>query len=349
MTGFEILDLVIGMIFIYFLLSLLCVSILEAYARFLRLRSNNLKKWLTDTFNDKKSNTALGERIWCNVMVDGLTQDRRGASYLSRNTFVHALLDEIHYGNESVAKEDQEYAEVTEPYDFYTLKSSILQSKLLSTSMKRMLLQFHHESFSNIDSFKLKIATWFDEAMERNSGTYKSRAQNYALVISFVITILLNVDSLKLFSYFYVNKDVATKLANAAQHVVQDTALIQRIAILKNDSTRNAALNEPLLNSISHDVKILLEQQETLTELNVPIGWNLTAAELAKIKKEAGSWFLLKLLGWVVTAIAVSLGAPFWFDTLNKLVNIRSAGKKPQDIPVNEVKSTPSASEKALA
>jgi hypothetical protein len=38
---------------------------------------------------------------------------------------------------------------------------------------------------------------------------------------------------------------------------------------------------------------------------------------------------LSKLAGWIITAAAVSQGAPFWFDLLQKLVNMRLAGKKP--------------------
>jgi hypothetical protein len=33
------------------------------------------------------------------------------------------------------------------------------------------------------------------------------------------------------------------------------------------------------------------------------------------------------LLGWLITAFAVSLGAPFWFDLLNKIMVIRSTVK----------------------
>lgn len=32
--------------------------------------------------------------------------------------------------------------------------------------------------------------------------------------------------------------------------------------------------------------------------------------------------------GWLITALAISLGAPFWFDMLNKLISLRSSGKK---------------------
>jgi hypothetical protein len=32
----------------------------------------------------------------------------------------------------------------------------------------------------------------------------------------------------------------------------------------------------------------------------------------------------------LLTALAVTQGAPFWFDLLGKIVNIRSAGVKPK-------------------
>lgn len=38
-----------------------------------------------------------------------------------------------------------------------------------------------------------------------------------------------------------------------------------------------------------------------------------------------------RLLGFILTAFALSLGAPFWFGVLNKLVSIRGAGVKPEE------------------
>jgi hypothetical protein len=45
-----------------------------------------------------------------------------------------------------------------------------------------------------------------------------------------------------------------------------------------------------------------------------------------------GMWPML--LGWLITASAMSLGAPFWFDTLKRFVSIRSAGKAPEEAPL---------------
>jgi hypothetical protein len=38
----------------------------------------------------------------------------------------------------------------------------------------------------------------------------------------------------------------------------------------------------------------------------------------------------MKAAGLAITVLAVSLGAPFWFDLLNKLANLRASGPKPQ-------------------
>jgi hypothetical protein len=40
---------------------------------------------------------------------------------------------------------------------------------------------------------------------------------------------------------------------------------------------------------------------------------------------------MFKLVGIFVTACAVALGAPFWFELVNKLLDIRSSGRRPDD------------------
>lgn len=37
------------------------------------------------------------------------------------------------------------------------------------------------------------------------------------------------------------------------------------------------------------------------------------------------------IIGFILTALAITLGAPFWFDLLNKFVNIRAGGNKPAE------------------
>ena len=53
-----------------------------------------------------------------------------------------------------------------------------------------------------------------------------------------------------------------------------------------------------------------------------PIGWPRAAPERPL------DWALM-FAGWILTAFAGLMGAPFWFDSLQRLVNVRNAGPKP--------------------
>ena len=44
----------------------------------------------------------------------------------------------------------------------------------------------------------------------------------------------------------------------------------------------------------------------------------------------------LNTFGLLITAVALTLGAPFWFDLLKKVANVRSAGKAPSERPVEK-------------
>ena len=44
-----------------------------------------------------------------------------------------------------------------------------------------------------------------------------------------------------------------------------------------------------------------------------------------------------KIMGWLITTLALYLGAPFWFEMINKFINLRGTGKKPEEF-VNSLK-----------
>jgi hypothetical protein len=106
--------------------------------------------------------------------------------------------------------------------------------------------------------------------------------------------------------------------------------------------------------------------QTRLDSLGLPIGWRLCGTGTAPVANQSGAgksqgatartpnaspenlatpliwcdadwnWvgLLPMILGWAMTAAAVSFGAPFWFDSLKRIVSIRSAGKAPEERPL---------------
>jgi hypothetical protein len=67
----------------------------------------------------------------------------------------------------------------------------------------------------------------------------------------------------------------------------------------------------------------------------LPIGWpdqDMKNRLRSAHGCSAAFLYLMKILGLLMSALAVSLGAPFWFDTLSKFMNVRGAGAKPDPV-----------------
>jgi len=100
------------------------------------------------------------------------------------------------------------------------------------------------------------------------------------------------------------------------------------------------------------NIQAAYERIDELESLGLPIGWkqdspplswfNRSIAEDSSKTDRISRYFmghrrlslgniLFYILGICITAIMVSMGAPFWFELLLKAVNLRSAGKKPVD------------------
>lgn len=63
--------------------------------------------------------------------------------------------------------------------------------------------------------------------------------------------------------------------------------------------------------------------QQALANLAIlPVGWT-----------SAPAFSPVTVMGWFLTALSALFGAPFWFDLLQRLVNLRGAGAKPSDKP----------------
>jgi hypothetical protein len=65
---------------------------------------------------------------------------------------------------------------------------------------------------------------------------------------------------------------------------------------------------------------------DRLASLSVPLGWSADDKDPRAVPHDALGW-TLKVLGLLLTALGVSLGAPFWFDVLNKLSVVRATVK----------------------
>jgi hypothetical protein len=317
MLGSDILDVAIGMTFVYFLLSLLSVTIAELIARIFALRSGTL----VDAIRNLLADDGLNKDFWDHPVIKKLAQGKGGGigqgnhkpSYIPANQFALVLLDIIR-------------AKVNSDRDQFRSSDEVrdaVKAPEINEDLRKLLLTLLGVNV-NIESVHLDLARWFDDYMDRVSGWYKRKSQTINLVLGLALALMLNVDSLAIFNSLSTDPalraaavEVATKYVNDQSPPIQTT---QPVTVTQTVPD----LNEPIGK--------ILELERTLAQLNLPLSW---APADEKIPVDLTGWFY-KIAGLLITALLVSLGAPFWFDLLTRFVSLRSSGKAPPKTPEAE-------------
>lgn len=282
MFGSTILDVAIGIVFIYLLVSLVISAVNELIAALLKSRANNLSKGIQVLLQDPSQN-GWAARLYEHPLIASLSTPNSKPSYIPSRTFALALLDLIAPattdGTRTVAD----------------LKTGLAN---LPGPLQRTLTTLLEEAQHDVERLKKQIEIWFNNGMDRASGWYKRKTQWIQFFLGLTLVILLNIDSVHIGrALFAVNSPMRASLVESAKSFV----------------AQPGGINRPMKDVV-----------EAISAASLPIGWS----EFPK----PNQWPTL-VLGWLITAFAVSLGAPFWFDLLNKFVNVRASGKAPEEEP----------------
>jgi hypothetical protein len=150
------------------------------------------------------------------------------------------------------------------------------------------------------------IERWFDESMDRVGGWYKRWSQLVVGAIALIIVVVLNADTLTLVNALQTDPKLREQVVQAAvDQANQDKGL----------------------------AKDLPEARDQVTQLGLPLrGWILPESELSDPREipDSPRGVFYKVVGLLLTTAGVSLGAPFWFDTLKRLVAMRGSGPAPK-------------------
>lgn len=172
-----------------------------------------------------------------------------------------------------------------------------------------------------------EVALWFDNAMDRTSGVYRRNAKGVAIILGFLIAIGTNTDTLNMINRLRTAPVLRETYGQAAQQLIN--ANPETIVCLEGAQDRATRQNCINSGGVRRTVANL---QDTLDASNsLPLGWSAeNLREQWQPEKDGVFLSGLKLLiGWLVSAIAISMGAPFWFNLINRVVNVRNAGNPP--------------------
>lgn len=268
MFGSTMIEVGIGLTFIYFMISVICTNINDFVSRLLNLRTKELQSGLRTLLGDPD----LMNKVWNHPLVKGIaSQQGQGPTHIPSNTFALALFDAIVPGDNG-------------PSGLDSIRGVAI--KLPESSARYVVLNVIDTANRNMLTAQKSVEDWYNTAMEQVSQEYKLKMVYLSILVAALVTLILGVDSIGIANALYREPTVRAAVTSAAQTV-------------SNPS--------PSLD-VSKNVTAAVSSLDSLT---LPIGWNRCPTTLE-------GWGQ-KIIGLLITTLAASLGAPFWYDVLRNL------------------------------
>lgn len=376
--GSTLLEVAIGVVFVYLLVSLLCSAVNELLEAWLRYRARYLEQGIRQLLGDPD----LAKDFFDHPLVKPLGDN---PSYIPARTFSLALWN---IATTQAAKGQAVAAGVTQDVNAIRQMIGRLDDAKYG-NIKVSLLTLIDEAGSDIGKARANVEGWYDDAMDRVSGWYKRRTHVILILIGLVASFALNIDTVQITKALLYNDTLRKSVADAAEQYVKEnpaptpaptttpipaptptsTPTPAPAHTPTNTPTNtptgaagtttpaqpapNASTTptpDPVQQAAAAQKRVDLVRAQ-LDQLGLPIGWPvkpqstdakyadtrdgkaLYDADLAAYNADPRWWSpgwygaFLKILGIIITALAVSQGAPFWFDVLNKFIVIRSTVK----------------------
>ena len=317
MFGSTILDVAIGVIFVFVLVSIICSAIREGIESILKTRAAHLEHGIRELLHDR-AGTGLAKDLFQHPLVAALYENdyesarpahdgkkrpwalARGGkmpSYIPSRSFAVALMDLAVRGREITPENSSASAPVL---SLQSLRDGV--SNLQNDKVQRALLVAIDSAQGDLNRAQANLEAWYESGMDRVSGWYKRSTHRVLFMIGLFVAVSLNVDTMAI-----------------ARHLYQDSGA--RAAVV----ARAGALNTAGPTQVAD----YQAARAALDSLPLPIGWQRNRHEFPRIKNFGTFWvgYAIPVIGWIMTALAATLGAPFWFDVLNKVMVIRSTVK----------------------
>jgi len=322
-----ILNIAITLVFIFLVLAIMVTGINEIWFTFLRTKANKLEKFLDKLFFDSEWKGIVKE-IKKSPFINILKKEPDiFPAQIPPENFTSALLTIIGDGKIDLKSISNNVKQKTDPGQFYKMLIAILSQN------------------KTIEGLRKEIDTMFNNSMDRLSAWYKRNAKIMSFFVALGICAALNIDTINIATRLWKDKEAADKFASFAvesgknfekntsgEVILKD----QKETLAKVEVTTTPAEQDTSATDdkkIDEQVQHFVKTYNVLTDMGIPMGWSEKNIPLC-----SGNFFLdtahwlLKLLGIALTAIATSLGAPFWFDVLNRVTPLKKAPVVPSSV-----------------
>lgn len=384
------LEVAIGMVLIYMIVSLFCTAVNEAIAGMLNTRARNLEKGIRSLFTEgnlqeavkvgteiKSQAVTLTDAIYNHGLVQSLyrcsgidegssaKELKKPPSYIPSRTFASALYDILFSGVSAATARADAATQASQGLvanpgalpkgtpDLNLMDETEARlkgmldalNKLPDGAAKQAMLTLIKEANGDAVRTRQAFERWYDDGMDRAAGWYKRNTQMKLFYIGLAMAVVLNVDSINLGRALWTTPALRAYAVSAAEQYAKNhgtpkqtndgvnasagdtpTATTDESKAAETGASKGATASSPTIQPAPNPG----EDLKFLDSLNLPIGWSKLSTPWWFMSSSTWPFWrglLLALFGWILTGVAVTLGAPFWFDTLNQIMVVRSTIK----------------------
>jgi hypothetical protein len=290
-----VVEVAIELAIVYAAVSVFCSGVNEVLAEWVGRRGRFLREGLLNAIMDRW----MYLRITTHPVVWSLYRDVPGKprppSYIPAATFTTAAFETILL--KAAQLEGAGPGVTPAAPTFERLREALVRCRAAGYYLADALLPLVDAAGGDLAVARRNVEAWYKGTMDRVSGWYKRRTRWLLFVIGLAVAVLANVDTIEVVTALDRSATLRGAIAGRAEEAVRSGGLPVGFSCLTIEP--GAGLGEMLSAC-----------------------WRNAAAE------GAARW-PLKALGWLLTAFAVSLGAPFWWQLLCRVADLRGAGRKP--------------------
>ena len=295
-------EVAIGLALVYFLVSTLCSGLIELVVHKLSLRGRFLRLGLMSLLPDRW----IYLRVVNHPLLASLYRDVPGKiqhpSYIPGETFAQALFDVVVHKAAQIRGEPPHAS--GQPLSASDVLEAARTCRASGFTVGESLLPLVEQAGNSLDVARRNVAAWYEAAMDRVSGWYKRRARWWLFWVGAAVAVVFNVDTIEITRALVHNPTLRASLVE--------------------EGARVAASAQPVPGEA---IASVTEKLQTIERQGLPIGFSCVAkdwtADLdvrslrtmlgqcwSETKARSGTAWVLKAIGWLITALAVSLGGP---------------------------------------
>jgi hypothetical protein len=312
MVGLETLDVLIGLVTVYLVFGLALTAIVEAIATWFKLRSSNLEAALNEFLaGELKPGVPFVKAFFDHPLLQALSKGQDGRPSYIPPEIVGQVVEGLLTASgtaASLAAAVNNLPGTTQP------------SAAGANRIKGLLDVLVTQAAGNAVEFRKAVEAHFNATMERASGWFKRHTQTAGLVTAAVLVVLANVDTVQLAVSLASSPAARLKIVEIAQQNLREQqTILNQVESAENQTETTLAQAKADTDTA---LKTLAKANSDMESAGLRIGWTGWPSG-------ANEW-LAKVAGLLVSIFAVSLGAPFWFDVLQRFMQVRAAGASPQ-------------------